>query len=30
MLANTLEVLIDIQALQNQDVENRYIADSVN
>ena len=29
MLANTLEALIDIQALQNQDAKDRYIADGV-
>ena len=29
MLANTLEALIDIQALQNQDAEDRYITDGV-
>ena len=29
MLANTLEALIDIQALQNQDAEDRYITNGV-
>jgi Uma2 family endonuclease len=29
MLASTLEALIDIQALQNQDAEDRYITDGV-
>lgn len=29
MLANTLEALIDIQALQDQDAEDRYITDGV-
>jgi hypothetical protein len=29
MLANMLEALIDIQALQNQDAEDRYISDGV-
>jgi len=29
MLAHTLEALIDIQALQNQDAEDCYIADGV-
>lgn len=29
MLANTLAALIDIQALQNQDAEDRYITDGV-
>jgi len=29
MLANTLDILIDIQALQNQDAEDRYITDGV-
>ena len=30
LLANTLEALTGIQALQNQGAENRYIADGVN
>ena len=29
MLANTLDILIDIQTLQNQDAEDRYITDGV-
>ena len=29
MLANTLEILVDLRALQNQDTEDRYITDGV-